>query len=106
MKNLKLFFTFFVSNVLENTENQMTLCELPIGARLVVQCKKDWRVAVVSKMDEEKVTLIVCSASGGTYRLRRILESEIIFDGKIPILQNGCEEENWRENFLKYDSRW
>jgi len=81
------------------------LSELPVGARLVVQCKKDWRVAVVSKMDEEKVTLIVCSASGGTYRLRRTLETAIIFDGKIPILQNGCEED-WRANFVKYDVRW
>lgn len=81
------------------------LSELPVGARLVVQCKKDWRVAVVSKMDEEKVTLIVCSKSGGTYRLRRIPETAVTFDGKIPILQNGCEED-WRANFVKYDARW
>lgn len=91
---------------METTEHQITLSELPIGARLVVQCKKDWRDAVISKIDAEKVTLIVCSAGGGTYRLRRVLETAIIFDGKIPILQNGCEEEDWRENFVKYDSRW
>lgn len=90
---------------METTEPQITLSELPIGARLVVQCKKDWRDAVISKMDAEKVTLIVCSASGGTYLLRRVLETLIIFDGKIPILQNGCEE-NWRANFVKYDARW
>jgi hypothetical protein len=89
----------------EITENQITLRELPVGARLIVQCKKDWRGAVVSRIDEEKVTLIVCSSSGRTYRLRRTVETSIIFDGKIPILQNGCDE-NWRENFTKYDFRW
>jgi hypothetical protein len=91
---------------MEISLNQITLRQLSVGARLLVRSKKDWRTAVVSRFDEEKATLIVCSASGGTYRLRRLLESEIIFDGTIPILQNGCEEENWRENFVKYDSRW
>ena len=91
---------------METAETQITLRQLAVGSRLLVRSKKDWRTAVVSQFDEEKVILIVCSASGGTYRLRRILETEIIFDGTIPILQNDCEEENWRENFVKYDSRW
>ncbi len=91
---------------METSLNQITLGELSTGSRLLVRSKKDWRAAVVSQFDEEKATLIVCSASGGTYRLRRVLETEIIFDGKIPILQNGCEGENWRENFVKYDLRW
>jgi hypothetical protein len=90
---------------LENPEPQITLRELPLGARLLVQCKKDWRTAVVSQFKEEKATLIVCSPSGRTYHLRRLLESEIIFDGKIPILKIDSEE-NWRENFTKYDFRW
>jgi hypothetical protein len=92
---------------------QITLGELPVGARLVVQCKRDWRGAVVSKFDDEKATLIVCSPSGGTYRLRRLLETSIVFDGKFPVLHNGCEEEDndglgerWREGFVKYDWRW
>ncbi len=83
----------------------ITLRNLPIGARLIVRTKKDWRFAVISKFGEEKATLIVCSPSGRTYRLRRLLDAEIIFDGEIPILKFEIDE-NWRENFSKYDSRW
>lgn len=78
---------------------------MPVGARLIVKCKKDWRSAVVSSVGEEKATLIVCSAGGGTYRLRRSLDAEIVFDGKFPILPDGCED-GWRDNFIRYDSRW
>ena len=90
---------------METPETQITLRDLPVGARLLVRSKIDWRVAVISKFDEEKATLIVCSPLGRTYRLRRLLDSEIIFDGKIPILKSETEE-NWRENFSKYDWRW
>ena len=86
-------------------ETPKTLRDLPIGARLLVRSKKDWRCAVISKFDEEKATLIVCSPLGRTYRQRRLLDSEIVFDGKIPILKTEPEE-NWRENFSKYDWRW
>ena len=90
---------------METTETQITLRELPIGARLLIRSKTDWRVAVVSKFYEGKATLIVCSPNGRTYRLRRLIEMEIVFDGKIPILKIESEE-NWRENFTKYDFRW
>ena len=90
---------------MESTENQITLGELPLGARILIRTKKDWRSAVVSQFSEEKATLIVCSPTGKTYRLRRILESEIVFDGFIPILKIE-EEGDWRDNFSKYDFRW
>ena len=90
---------------MEITETQITLRELPIGARLLIRSKKDWRVAVVSQFYEEKATLIVCSPNGRTYRLRRLLEMEIVFDGKIPILKSDLED-SWRDNFCKYDVRW
>ena len=93
------------ANILETADTQITLRELPIGARLLIRSKKDWRVAVVSQFYEEKATLIVCSPNGGTYRLRRLLEMEIIFDGKIPILKSDLED-SWRDNFCKYDVRW
>ena len=83
----------------------MTLGELPIGARLLVRSKKDWRTAVISKFNEEKVTLIVCSPNGRTYRLQRKLETLINLDGKIPLLKIEPEE-NWRDNFAEYDFRW
>jgi hypothetical protein len=90
---------------LETTETQITLRQLPVGARLLIRSKKDWRTAVVSQLHEEKATLIVCSPNGGTYRLRRLLEMVIIFDGKIPILKSDLED-TWRDNFSKYDVRW
>lgn len=90
---------------MEASENPITLSTLPVGARLVVKCKKDWRGAVVSSITDEKITLIVCSSSGGTYRLRRLPDTPLNFDGKIPLLRNGCEED-WRENIIKYDVRW
>ncbi len=90
---------------MEIAETQITLRELSVGTRLLVRSKKDWRAAVVSQFTEEKATLIVCSPSGRTYRLRRCLEVEIIFDGTIPILKIESEED-WRENFSKYDLRW
>ena len=90
---------------METPETNLTLRDLPIGARLLIRTKKDWRTAVVSQFYTEKATLIVCSPSGRTYRLRRLLEMEIIFDGKIAILK--CDlEEDWRENFSSYDERW
>ena len=81
------------------------LSDLPIGARLLYRSKKDCRVAVISRFGAEKATLIICSPNGRTYRLRRPLNANIIFDGKIPILKSDVEE-NWRENFTKYDFRW
>lgn len=90
---------------METPETNLTLRDLPIGARLLVRTKKDWRTAVVSQFYMEKATLIVCSPSGRTYRLRRLLEMGITFDGKIAILK--CDlEENWRDNFSSYDERW
>lgn len=90
---------------METPPTLKTLRELPIGARLLIRSKTDWRSAVVSRFDLEKVVLSVCSPTGRTYRLRRDLESEIIFDGRIPILKIETEED-WRENFTKYDFRW
>jgi hypothetical protein len=89
----------------ETTENLITLAELPVGARLLIRSKTDWRTAVVSRFFEEKATLIVCSPTGRTYRLHRDSQAEIIFDGKIPILKIDAPDD-WRDNFTKYDFRW
>jgi hypothetical protein len=89
----------------ETTETLIMLRELPTGARILIRTRTDWRSAVVSQLGDEKVVLSVCSPTGRTYRLRRDLEAEIIFDGGIPILRIE-REENWRENFTKYDFRW
>jgi hypothetical protein len=83
---------------------QKTLADLPIGARLLVRSKIDWRTAAISKIVDDNVTLIVSSPTGFSYRLKRTLQTEIYFDGILPILTN--DQENWRENFTKYDLRW
>ncbi len=86
----------------------MVLGELSIGARLVLRCRKDWREAVVAYFTEEKAVLSVHSKTGKTYRVRRPLETEITFeaDGTIPVLNEECEENDWRGNLIKYDLRW
>lgn len=86
----------------ETSETFINLCELPIGARLIVQCKKDWRTAVVSSISEEKVVLIIASPSGRTYRKSCLTDTVIKFEGKIPLLGEGV----WREEFANYDFRW
>jgi hypothetical protein len=96
---------FFVS-ILEETQQQLTLGELPIGSRLVLRCKKDWREAVVSQFFEDKAVLIIWSVSGKTYRVRRQTDTQIVLDGEIPVLPVECDEIEWRENLIKYDTRW
>jgi hypothetical protein len=88
---------------LETAETK-TLADLPIGSRLLVRSKLDWRTAAISKIVDENVTLTVASPTGFSYRLKRTLQTEIYFDGVLPILTNS--DENWRENFTKYDVRW
>jgi hypothetical protein len=89
----------------ETSELQDTLSCIPLGGRLLVRSKKDWRVAVVSRIAEGSITLSVASPRGGTYRLRRVPETLIAFDGLIPYLQFEPIE-NWRDNFSVYDLRW
>lgn len=87
---------------MEIAANQITINTLAVGTRLVVQCKKDWRVAVVSAVSEERIVLQICSPSGRTYRKSCALETLIDSSGAIPFLGEGV----WQENFVKYDSRW
>ncbi len=81
------------------------LADLPTGTRMLYRAKDDWRTAVISKFDAEKATLIICSPTGRTYRLRRDLDSKVIFDGSFLILHIKVKD-TWRENFTTYDSRW
>jgi hypothetical protein len=88
---------------LETAETK-TLADLPIGSRLLVRSKVDWRTAAISKVVDKNVTLTVASPTGFSYRLKRTSDTEIYFDGVLPILTKTGE--NWRENFTKYDVRW
>jgi hypothetical protein len=89
----------------EPSETVGTLHQLPLGGRLLVRSKKDWRVAVISRINEDQITISVASPRGGCYRLRRSLDAAIGFDGRIPFLKVE-RGEPWRENFVSYDSRW
>lgn len=90
---------------METAETSITIAELPLGARLLIRTRTVWRSAVVTRFGDEKAVLSVCSPTGRTYRLSRPLETEIIYDGEIAILKIE-QDENWRENFTKYDLRW
>jgi hypothetical protein len=89
-------------DVFEKPENVLTLDSLPVGARLILRCRKDWRDATISAVSLEAITLSVGSPSGHTYRLRRPPDSLLLLDGAIPVLGEGC----WRANRVRYDLRW
>lgn len=80
----------------------MVLAELPTGSRILLRCKNDWRDATVVMITEERVTLLVCSPSGRSYRVRREPDEELAFDGAIPLLGEG----NWKDELVRYDVRW
>jgi hypothetical protein len=89
----------------EPAEDLITLDRLPVGSRLLVRSKKDWRFASVAAIREDFVVLTICSSSGRTYRLRRQIDTAIVFEGDIPLLKSETME-NWRDNFSEYDVRW
>lgn len=83
----------------------MNLGEIPLGGRLIVRSRKDWRSAVVSRIAENSITLSIASPKGYNYRTRRKPLATIELDGQIPILLHE-NEEDWRKNFTCYDKRW
>ena len=84
---------------------ETTLDQLPVGSRLLVRSRTDWRFAAISKVVDERIVLTVCSPSGHTYRLRRQHDTAVIRDGILFILPYDCED-SWRDNFTSYDVRW
>ena len=81
-----------------------TLGSLPVGARLILRCRADWRAATVAAFEAEpgRVVLNVASPTGHTYRVRRPAESPLTHDGHFPVLGAGC----WRAALARYDVRW
>ncbi len=84
------------------SETVTTLAVLPLGARLVLRCRKDWRAATIVAVNPERITISVHSPSGHTYRVRRPADAPLLFHGAIPLLGAGC----WRSGFARYDPRW
>jgi hypothetical protein len=88
---------------ISTTETETTtLGSLPIGARLILRCRADWRTATVASIEAERVVLTVASPTGHTYRVRRPHDAPLNFDGQIPILGEG----SWRAGLARYDVRW
>ena len=83
-----------------------TLGTLPLGARLILRCRKDWRTAAVASFETEleRAVLTVASPTGHTYRVRRPLDSPLSFEGHIPVL--GERSSCWRSGLARYDVRW
>ncbi|MBC7933476.1 MAG: hypothetical protein H7Z38_23185 [Rubrivivax sp.] len=79
-----------------------TLGSLPVGARLILRCRADWRTATVAAIGPERVILNVASPTGHTYRVRRPHDAALVFDGHVPVLGEGC----WRAGLARYDVRW
>lgn len=90
---------------MEPAKVEITLREMPIGCRLLVRSRRDWRVAVVARVVDDKIVLSVASPKGRNYRLRRDSTAVVVFDGAIPYLPHGRAEE-WRDNLTGYDTRW
>jgi len=82
----------------------LLLGALPVGARLILRCRKDWRAAAVAAFepDRARVVLSVASPTGHTYRVRRPADSLLTPDGPLPVLGGGV----WRACFARYDLRW
>lgn len=81
-----------------------TLGSLPVGARLILRCRADWRAAAVAgfEPDRGRVVLSVASPNGHTYRVRRPADSPLAHDGHLPVLGEG----QWRAGLARYDVRW
>ena len=81
-----------------------TLGSLPVGARLILRCRADWRAATVAAYEVGlgRVILNVASPKGGTYRVRRPADAALSYDGHVPLLGEG----SWRAAFARYDVRW
>lgn len=82
-----------------------TLASLPVGARLVMRCRKDWRVATVSAIEPDCVRLNVASPTGHTYRVRRPHDAPLTYEGALPLL-GEVTPAGWRAALARYDARW
>jgi hypothetical protein len=81
-----------------------TLGSLPVGARLILRCRADWRAATVASFEPDtgRVVLNVASPGGHTYRVRRPADAALAQDGHLPVLGEG----QWRAGLARYDVRW
>lgn len=89
----------------EAASTTTTLAALPLGAHLILRCRKDWRTATVVRIELEKIMLSVSSPTGRTYRMRRPPDAPLTFDGSVPLLGDTASS-GWRAGLARYDVRW
>jgi hypothetical protein len=82
-----------------------TLASLPVGARLVMRCRRDWRAATVASVEPDCVRLNVASPTGHTYRVRRPPDAPLTYEGALPLL-GEVTPAGWRVALARYDLRW
>jgi hypothetical protein len=82
--------------------SRLTLGSLPLGSRLILRSRKDWRTAAIVAVNVDRITLSVASPSGHTYRMYRPHDAPLVYDGSIPMLGEG----GWRFGLARYDVRW
>ncbi|KXK02194.1 MAG: hypothetical protein UZ17_ACD001001564 [Acidobacteria bacterium OLB17] len=87
------------------SSERTTLGLLPVGSRIVVRSRTDWRHAAIARIADDKVVLTVHSPTGYAYRLRRTLDAAVAYDGAVAVL-TGEYPDDWRENFSPCDTRW
>ncbi|HEX7314972.1 MAG TPA: hypothetical protein VF297_13675 [Pyrinomonadaceae bacterium] len=90
--------------LLSTVNEPATLGALPVGARLILRCRADWRAATVASFEPQlgRVVLNVASPGGHTYRVRRPADAALAHDGHFPVLGEG----QWRAGLARYDVRW
>ena len=86
----------------ETASVDCTLGQIPVGGRIVLRCRKDWRTACVVRTDGNTIVLSVVAPSGHRYRVKRPAETAMSIEGGIPVLGKG----DWRQAMVRYDFRW
>lgn len=78
---------------------------MPLGGRILIRSRVDWRTAVISRITDDGVTLSVASPKGRNYRLRRTREHAVgVVNGLHFLVSENVEK--WNDNFTVYDYRW
>jgi len=89
----------------DTAENVARLADLPLGGRLLVRSRTDWRTAVVASITTERITISISSPKGRNYLIHRLPEQTLRFEKGFFLMDRGSEEA-WRANFAIYDLRW
>ncbi|MBX3292246.1 MAG: hypothetical protein KF881_05050 [Acidobacteria bacterium] len=83
----------------------LKLSDLPLGGRLLVRSKTEWRNAAISRISNERVSISVESKRGRTYKIFRHPETEVAKECSFYYVVCG-ESPDWKTNFLSPDRRW